>query len=74
NYDGPHLSQSQKAYGKIDASLRFAPVRGKYFVELFGENLSNENTKNFQFFGEGHLMGNYDAPRTFGVRVAYSML
>ncbi|MGH8315254.1 MAG: TonB-dependent receptor, partial [Steroidobacterales bacterium] len=45
NYDGPHLSQSQKAYGKIDASLRFAPVRGKYFVELFGENLSNENTK-----------------------------
>ena len=73
NYDGAHLSQSQKSYGKVDASIKFAPVQGKYFVEFFGENLTDENTKNFQFFGEGHLMGNYDPPRTYGVRVGYSM-
>ena len=38
------------------------------YLEVFGENLTHVDTKNFQGAGEGQILASYDAPRTMGVR------
>ena len=72
NYDGPHLSQSQDAYAKVDLGLRLNGPDDRFYVELFGENLTDEDTKNFGGFNRGVVKANYDAPRTYGLRAGYS--
>jgi iron complex outermembrane receptor protein len=72
NYDGAHLSQSQDAYAKVDLGLRLTGPEGRYYVELFGENVTDEDTKNFSGFNRGVVKANYDLPRTFGLRAGYS--
>ncbi|WP_235074174.1 TonB-dependent receptor [Asticcacaulis sp. AC466] len=69
NYDGAHLAQSQAAYSKVDVNLRVTPPTQKFFVELYGQNLGNVATKNFQFLDQGHLRASYDAPRMLGIRM-----
>ena len=69
NYTGAHLAQSQPAYTKFDANVRITPPGGKFYVELYGENLTNIATKNFQSADQGHLAASYDAPRTVGLRI-----
>lgn len=72
NYDGQHLSQKQESYTKIDASLRFEPSDGQYYVELRGANLTDKDTKNFFGFNRGVVKGSYDAPRQYMLRVGYN--
>ena len=71
NYNGAHLAQSQDAYTKFDGNVRITPPDARYFVEIYGENLTNIASKNFQSLDSGHLRASYDAPRTLGVRLGY---
>jgi len=72
NYDGPHLSQKQPAYTKLNLSLRLNGPSDRYYVELFGDNVTDEDTKNFFGFNRGVVKGYYDPPRTYGLRMGYS--
>jgi iron complex outermembrane receptor protein len=72
NYDGPHLSQKQPAYTKLNLSLRLNGPADRYYVELFGDNVTDEDTKNFFGFNRGVVKGYYDPPRTYGLRMGYS--
>ncbi len=71
NYDGAHLSQAQDAYTKIDLNLRLTPPDAKYYVEVYGNNLSDIDTKNFGTSGQGFLRASYDDPRTYGARIGF---
>lgn len=72
NYDGAHLSQAQDAYAKVNLSVRMNAPSDKYYVELFGENITDEDTKNFFGFNRGVVKGNYDPPLTYGLRAGFS--
>jgi len=72
NYDGEHLSQAQDAFAKLDLALRLVGPEDRYYVELFGENVTDEDTKNFGGFNRGVVKANYDPPRTYGLRLGYS--
>jgi iron complex outermembrane recepter protein len=72
NYDGAHLSQAQDAYTKLNLSLRLNAPSDRYYVEAFGDNVTDEDTKNFFGFNRGVVKGSYDPPRTYGLRAGYS--
>lgn len=72
NYEGAHLSQAQDAYTKLDLSVRVNAPSDRYYVELFGANITDVDTKNFFSFNRGVVKGSYDPPRTYGLRAGYS--
>jgi iron complex outermembrane receptor protein len=72
NYDGPHLSQAQDAYTKLNLSVRLNAPDDRYYVEAFGDNVTDEDTKNFWGFNRGVVKGYYDPPRIYGLRMGYS--
>ena len=72
NYDGAHLSQAQDAYAKLNLSVRVNAPSDRYYVEAFGDNVTDEDTKNFFNFNRGVVKGYYDPPRTYGLRMGYS--
>ena len=72
NYDGAHLSQAQDAYAKLNLSLRLNAPSDRYYLEAFGNNVTDEDTKNFFGFNRGVVKGYYDPPRTYGLRMGYS--
>jgi len=72
NYDGAHLSQAQDAYAKLNLSLRLNGPSDRYYIELFGDNVTDEDTKNFSNFNRGVVKAYYDPPRTYGLRMGYS--
>jgi iron complex outermembrane receptor protein len=72
NYDGAHLSQAQDAYTKLDLGLRLDSPGSRFHAELFCDNVTDEDTKNFFGFNRGYVKGSYDPPRTYGLRFGYS--
>jgi iron complex outermembrane recepter protein len=72
NYGGAHLSQAQDSYAKLNLSVRLNAPSNRYYVELFGDNVTDEDTKNFFGFNRGVVKGYYDPPRTYGLRIGYS--
>src|SRR6185295_5348977 len=72
NYDGAHLSQAQDAYTKVDLGLRLDSPGSRFHAELFCDNVTDEDTKNFFGFNRGYVKGNYDPPRIYGLRFGYS--
>lgn len=72
NYDGAHLSQAQDAYAKVNLSVRLNAPEDRYYLEMFGDNVTDEDTKNFFNFNRGRVKGYYDPPRTYGLRMGYS--
>ena len=72
NYSGAHLAQSQDAYTKFDANIRITPPDGKLYVEIYGQNLTDVENKNFQSIDQGHVRASYDPPRTYGIRLGYT--
>jgi len=72
NYDGAHLSQAQDAYTKLNLSVRLNGPSDRLYVELFGDNVTDEDTKNFFNFNRGVVKGYYDPPRIYGLRLGYS--
>lgn len=60
----------QKAYDKFDASLRWTDAKGKTFVEIYGDNLTNEAVLLSGVIGRRQrIQVSYGAPRTYGLRV-----
>jgi iron complex outermembrane receptor protein len=68
NYSGAHLAQYQVAYAKIDANMRLTAPNDRFFVEVFGENLTDVATKSFDNQAYGRVRAYFDAPRTWGIR------
>jgi iron complex outermembrane receptor protein len=68
NLDNPHISDSQKAYSTVDASIKL--IAPKYWhAELYVLNLSNTKSKNSASFSNGFIKGAWNDPRMFGLRV-----
>ena len=70
-YNKPWLQQS--SFGLVDASLTYVSSNEKIRVSVYGTNLSDE-----EYFDYAADVGTLDsarwggAPRTYGVRVAYT--
>ncbi|WP_296945638.1 TonB-dependent receptor [uncultured Massilia sp.] len=70
NLDNPHIGNMQKAYATYDASVRLTAPSGKWHAELYVNNLSDVFAKNnARIVDPGYVIGQYNDPRMFGVRV-----
>lgn len=70
NLDNRAVGDYQEAYANVDASLKFAPVDENWYVELYGNNLTDEVVVNWMGQGAngGWKSNSYNPPRMFGVR------
>ncbi|MDC8770462.1 TonB-dependent receptor [Roseateles albus] len=70
NLDNPVIGDYQDAYTNWNASLKLAGASGKWDVELWGNNLSNNIVKNWMGQGQagGYTSNSYNAPRMYGLR------
>jgi iron complex outermembrane receptor protein len=70
NLDNPHVGNMQKGYTTYDASLRLGAPDGKWHAELYVKNLSDVFAKNnARIVDPGYVIGQYNDPRMFGLRV-----
>jgi iron complex outermembrane receptor protein len=75
NLDTPHLSDAQKAYSQVDASLRLsAPGGSKYpwHAELYVRNVGDVRAKSWAGIGgpqQTFTVASYNDPRMFGIRL-----
>lgn len=73
---GPELANKQRnrhhAFGTLNAQMTWAAPGDRYWVSVFGRNLTDTETFNiFASAGHGDIRS-YGEPRTYGVRVGYS--
>ncbi|WP_431259369.1 TonB-dependent receptor [Roseateles chitinivorans] len=68
NLDNAHISDGQKAFAKVDASLKLQAPKD-WHAELYVLNATNKMTKNSAQDGGGFVRGYWNDPRTFGIRV-----
>jgi iron complex outermembrane receptor protein len=75
NLDTPHLSDAQKAYSQVDASLRLsAPGGSKYpwHAELYVRNVGDVRARTWAGIGgpqQTFTVASYNDPRMFGIRL-----
>jgi iron complex outermembrane receptor protein len=70
NLDNPHVGNMQKGYTTYDASLRLGAPDGTWHAELYVKNLSDVFAKNnARIVDPGYVIGQYNDPRMFGLRV-----
>lgn len=70
NLDNPHVGNMQKAYATYDAALRLVAPSGKWHAELYVNNLTDVFAKNnARVVDPGYVIGQYNDPRMFGLRV-----
>ncbi|NRF66886.1 TonB-dependent receptor [Aquincola sp. S2] len=70
NLDNPVIGDYQDAYTNWNASVRLAPSDGKWDLEFWGTNLTNNIVKNWMGQGAagGYTFNSYSQPRMVGVR------
>ncbi|MCU7372412.1 TonB-dependent receptor [Paucibacter sp. O1-1] len=70
NLDDASLGQFQKSYGNINAAVKLADGKGRWDVELWGTNLSDNVVKTFIDASPvgGHVRATFAPPRMLGVR------
>lgn len=70
NLDNPVIGDYQKAYTNWNASVRLAGGDGRWDLELWGNNLSNNIVKNWMGQGTagGYTFNSYNPPRMYGLR------
>ncbi|WP_174275327.1 TonB-dependent receptor [Sphingomonas bacterium] len=61
----------QKSYTKTDLRLTYAPAGGRFTVQAFVENIENVAVVNRVTVSNYTYDGNYEAPRTYGLRVGF---
>jgi iron complex outermembrane receptor protein len=63
----------QESFAKLDLRLSWEDVAGRYRVDAFANNVTDEITLNRATFGSRGILQSYDAPRMYGLRlgVAY---
>lgn len=59
------------AYSVLNATARASFNKKRYFVELFGKNLTNETVISARFVNPLHV-AEYRAPRTYGVTLGFA--
>lgn len=70
NLDNRVVGDYQKAYSNVNASLKFSPVDEDWYIELYGNNLTDEVVTNWmgQAAQGGYKSSSFNPPRMFGVR------
>jgi iron complex outermembrane receptor protein len=68
NLDNAHISDGQKAFAKVDASLKLVSPKN-WRAELYVLNATNKMTRNSAQDGGGFVRGYWNDPRTYGIRV-----
>ncbi|MEW6989886.1 TonB-dependent receptor [Colwelliaceae bacterium 6441] len=70
NLDNKVVGDYQKAYSNVNASIKFSPNDEEWYIELYGNNLTDEVVKNWMGQGSqgGFQFNSYNPPRMFGVR------
>ncbi len=70
NLDNPKVGNQQNAYATYDASLRLTAPGGNWRAEVYVNNLNDVLAKNnARIVDPGYVIGQYNEPRMFGVRV-----
>ncbi len=71
-YWQPANLNQEDGYGLVDGRISYAPMDGNWSFGVWGKNLADEEyrTNIIPFFGEE--VGQYGAPRTYGVDFAYN--
>jgi iron complex outermembrane receptor protein len=65
-------ARQQEAYGTLDFSLRYEEGKGRWFIEGFVVNATDEHIKtDVAWRGNSTFMSFYHPPRTYGVRTNY---
>ena len=59
------------SYSKTDLNLGYTDRTGDWNVSAFADNVENRAVRNMGFTVLGTYFSDYNAPRTFGVRVGY---
>ncbi|MDT9000119.1 TonB-dependent receptor [Paucibacter sp. APW11] len=67
NLDNPHISDGQKAFAKVDLSLKLNAPK-LWHAELYVLNATNKMTKNSAGPWNGSVRAYYNDPRMIGVR------
>ncbi|MDZ7894875.1 MAG: TonB-dependent receptor [Sphingobium sp.] len=63
---------SQKAFAKLNASIKWTAANDRYSVRIFGNNLTNRATAVYSStLSDGTIDITYDAPRIYGVKLEY---
>ncbi|MDC6168736.1 TonB-dependent receptor [Paucibacter sp. XJ19-41] len=70
NLDDPQYGAFQKAYGNVNASVKLVGNNGKWDVELWGTNLSNNAVKTWMdpITTSHGIRASFAPPRMYGVR------
>lgn len=62
----------QDAYATVDFSLRYEDVKGRYFLEAFVVNASDEHVKtDASWINSSSWVSFYNPPRTYGAKFGY---
>ncbi len=70
NLDNPVIGDYQPSYTNIDASLKFSNEAEDWYIELYGNNLTDEVVTNWmgQAANGGFKSSSFNPPRMYGVR------
>mgnify|MGYP001087578982 FL=1 len=64
----------QSAYSLVNAQLRYTAEDGKWYLGLWGKNLTNTTYKASALFnGLGGALDFYAPPRTYGLQLGFKM-
>ncbi len=74
NLDNRAVGDYQPAYSNVNASLKFSPIDEDWYVELYGNNLTDEVVTNWMGEGAngGYKSSSFNPPRMYGVRFSIS--
>lgn len=64
-------TDKEDSHVNLDASIRFQSADENWYIELYGNNLTDERVKNRFAETEGILKGTYNPPRRYGLRTGF---
>lgn len=71
NFDNAHLSDAQKAYSKVDASIKLSSPNRSWYAEAYVLNVSDTRSKNSAGDAGGFIKATWNDPRTYGIRLGF---
>jgi len=63
----------EDAYTTVDLNVRYTSADERWYLEVYGKNLTDERIKNRFAETEGVLKGVYNPPKSYGLRVGFSL-
>jgi len=70
NLDNSVIGDYQDSYSNVNMTVKFSPIDEGWYVELYGNNLTDEVVKNWMGQGAqgGFQFNSYNPPKMFGIR------